>query len=60
MFMDSAINLTDRQKAMISQHQINQLIQEENADAINLLYWELPLKTQRLIDRLIAKYWRFN
>jgi hypothetical protein len=45
---------------MLNQQQINQLIDEQNADAINSIYWELPSKTQRLIDKMIAKYWRFN
>lgn len=42
---------------MISRQQINQLIQEENADAINSVYWELPAETQRIINQLIAKHW---
>lgn len=43
---------------MISQQQIDQLIQEENADAINGIYWELPTETQRIIDKIVAKHWR--
>ncbi|MFO0053477.1 MAG: hypothetical protein ACK53Q_11110 [Dolichospermum sp.] len=45
---------------MLNQQRINQLIDEQNADAINSIYWELPSKTQRLIDKMIAKYWRFD
>lgn len=43
---------------MLDDKAIAQLIKDQNADAINNIYWELPSKTRRIIDKLIAENWR--
>ncbi len=42
---------------MLSRQKITELVQLENIDAINSVYWELPSEAQRIINQLIAKYW---
>lgn len=43
---------------MLSNRAIMQLIKDQNVDAINNIYWKLPTETQRIIDKMIAEYWR--
>lgn len=42
---------------MLTQKALTKLVELENVDAINSVYWELPSETQRIINQLIAKYW---
>ena len=42
---------------MISRQQLTRLINEENLDALNNIYWELPSEYQRIVDKTTSRKW---
>jgi hypothetical protein len=42
---------------MVSSQELNELIASQNIDALNSIYWELPIEYQRIVDRKTALHW---
>ncbi len=42
---------------ILTQSEIKYLVREENVNAINCIYPELPVEAQRIIDQMIANWW---